>query len=276
MPDSSVLVDVFAYADFRLYLREYHARRKAKEPKFSHRYIAAQVKATSAGWFADLINGRTNLSGNHMVRLVALLGLKEFESEYFTTLVRYDQAGSMEEKVQHYRKLTAIKGVKPELVGKDRFDFYSEWFHGVIRELLFFYDFNGDPAALGKRLIPGIGALEARKSLRLLESLGFIKKGPSGRYVATPATLKKDPAFKTLHLDSYFKANIRLGAESLETVPKEERDISAMTLPLSRAAFGKAKEEIRALRNRLLALTEADPDPERVYQCNFHIFPVTR
>ncbi|MEO6096574.1 MAG: TIGR02147 family protein [Fibrobacteria bacterium] len=276
MPKPEKFADVFSFVDYRQFLKEYYKSRKAFDPGFSHRFIASQIRATSTGWFSDLVNGRTNISGNHLIKLVQLLDLSGAEAEYFTILVQYDQAGTLEGKTQLYRKLFAIKGVRPELVGKDRFEFYSEWYHAVIRELLFFHDFNGDPSTLAKILHPPISVTEAKKSLRLLEGLGFIRKGPAGTYKSLPATLKKDPAFKSLHLDSYFKSNIRLGAESLETIAKEERDISTMTLPLSKSGFEKAKEEIRALRNRLLALTQSDTSPEKVYHCNFHIFPVTR
>jgi uncharacterized protein (TIGR02147 family) len=276
VPTHKTVVNVFDYVNYRLFLGDYYRDRKSREPKFSHRFITAQVHASSAGWFADIVNGRTNLSGNHLVRLIKLFELNESEGEYFETLVRLDQAGSTEEKTRHYRELLAIKGVKPELVGADRFEFYNDWYHSVIRELLFFNDFTGDHAVLAKKLRPPISAAEARKSIRLLESLGFIKKGPGGSYKSVSATLKKDPAFKSLHLDHFLKANISLGAESLDSVPKEERDISTMTISLSGPAFEKAKEEIRALRNRLLALTETDDHPDRVYQCNFHMFPVSR
>jgi uncharacterized protein (TIGR02147 family) len=275
MPNPVASVDVFAYVDYRLFLAEYYRVRKAQDPKFSHRYITAQVKASSAGWFSDIVNGRTNLSGNHLLGLIKLFGLSDAAAEYFELLVRYDQAGSMDEKNQLYRKLITIRGVKPELIGMHRFEFYSAWYHSVIRELLFIHPFKGDYAALAKRLNPPITVAEARKSIQLLLDLGFIEKGPGGIMKPTDSVLKKDPAFKSMHLHNFLKENIRLGTESLESFQKEERDISAMTLCLSKTGFEKAREEIRALRNRLLALTDADSDPEKVYQCNFHMFPVS-
>lgn len=269
-------VPIFDYTDYRRFLADSYRVRKQADRRFSHRAIAKAVRAGSAGWFADIVKGRTNLSGNHMVALARLLELKPAESEYFEILVRFDQAGSVDEKNLYFRRLAALKGVKSELVGADRFEYYSEWYHGVIRELLFFHDFRGDFAALGRKLHPAIGAAEARRSIQLLTSLGFIRKEASGGYRPVETTLQKDPAFKALHLANYLKAQAALGMDSLERFPKEERDISSMTLSLSESAFQRAKEEIRALRQRLLALTEEDGSPEKVYQCNFHMFPATR
>jgi uncharacterized protein (TIGR02147 family) len=271
-----VLPNVFAFSDYRAYLAEYYQKRKALDRKFSHRFIAGQVQAKSAGWFADIVQGRISLTGGHLARLIHLLKLAAAEADYFETLVQLDQATTTEEKARLYTRLLAIKGIDPEIVGKDRFDFYSEWYHAVIRELLFFYEFRGDYPSLAKKLSPSISASDARRSVRLLQSLGFLEKKASGGFAPIPATLKKDSAFKYVHLESFLKAHIRLGGESLESVPREERDISTMTLSLSGAGFAKAKEEIRALRNRLMALMESDQDPDKVYQCNFQLYPVTR
>lgn len=275
-PRSRISMNIFDFVDYRVFLDLAYKEQKTLNPSFSHRFIASRMGAGSAGWFADLVKGRINLSGNHMVALAKLFGLGSAEREYFEALVLFDQAGSTDEKNVRYRKLLSLKGVKPDLVGQDRFEFYSEWHHAVIRELLFFHDFRGNYAALAKKLQPTIGIQDAKRSIRLLESLGFIRKTAGGGFKPTQATLKKDPAFKALNFANYVKANIDLGAESLESFTKDERDISTMTLSLSAGAYQRAKEEIRALRERLLALTETDESPERVYQFNFHAFPVTR
>lgn len=267
---------IFDYVDYRRFLDDSYRSRKAVDAKFSQRFIAHQVKAGSAGWFSDIVKGRTNLSGNHMLALSRLLKLTPPEAEYFETLVRFDQAGSVDEKNLHYKRLLSSKGVKPELVGMDRFEFYSEWYHGAIRELLFFHDFRGDFAALARKLQPSISVPEARRSIELLLGLGFIHLEAGGRHVPTAVTLKKDPAFKALHFANLMKSNMALGMESLDTFAKEERDISGVTLSLSAEGFRKAKEEIRALRERLVALTESDDKPEHVFQFNLHAFPLTR
>jgi uncharacterized protein (TIGR02147 family) len=272
----AILPNIFEYSEYRRFLEDYYRSRKAADPKFSQRYIASQVKASSTGWFADIVKGRVNLSGSHMVPLIRVLKLADPEAEYFETLVRVDQAGSVDEKNLNYRRLLSLKGVKPELVGKERFEFYSHWYHGAIRELLFFFDFRGDYGALARKLQPPISIPEAKRSIRLLESLGFIHREASGRFRPKDATLKKDPAFKALHFANLMKSNMILGIESLDTFSREERDISGVTLSLSKDAFLKAKEEIRALRERLLALTEFDEKPDQVFQFNFHVFPVTK
>ena len=50
--------------------------------------------------------------------------------------------------------MIAFKEVRADLVGMDRLEFYSKWYHGAIRELLFFHPFRGDYAELARRLSP--------------------------------------------------------------------------------------------------------------------------
>lgn len=268
--------NIFVYTDFRLFLQDYYKTRKAKDRKFSHRYIIEKVGATSAGWFSDVVNGRIALTSSHLIRLAKLLRLKPNEDAYFEALVHYGQAGSMDEKNRYLRKALAFKEVKADLVGKDRFEFYSKWYYTAIRELLFFHDFRGDYTALGKKVNPPIRAEQAKQAVRLLEKMEFIAKAPGGGYQPRVNVLRKDPSDKSLHLANFLKTTMELGIEALERYDKEHRDVSALTLSLSEPAFQQAREEIKALRKRLLALMGEDSDPAKVYQCNIQFFPLTQ
>ena len=77
-------------------------------------------------------------------------------------------------------------------------------------------------------------------------------------------------------LANFLKTQMNLAIEALDRYPKEERDISALTLTLSPEAFKAAQEEIRALQRKLLALTDLYPKPDTVYQANFQLFPLSR
>jgi uncharacterized protein (TIGR02147 family) len=270
-------IDVFCFADFRVYLQEFYSAAKRENPKFSQRYIQEKVGASSSGWFSDVIKGRIAITPHFLIRLIRLMDLKDEEAEYFETLVRYQQAGSAEEKDRHLEKLLGLKGVKVDVIGQGQFEFYRHWHHSAIRELLFFHAFReGEHAELAKKLDPPIRPAQARESLRLLLSLGLIQPDETGRLRPTSVLLKKDSAFKSLYLKGYLKKKMELGMQALERFPKEERDVSALTLSLSRRAFQSAKAEMECLRMKLLRLAEKEKKPEVVYQCNFQMFPVTR
>jgi uncharacterized protein (TIGR02147 family) len=268
--------NIFEFTDFREYLKSRYQWEKSRDRKYSHRFIVEKVGASSTGWFSDLVNGRISLTGSFLAKLLALLGLHGNEEEFFRGLVAFAQAGSFEEKNRWLEKILAFKELKADLVGQERFEYYGKWYYAAIRELLFFHDFRGDYAALGKKLDPPITPMQARKAIRLLEKLEFIEKEADGKYRPKAAVVRKDSQFKSFHLVRFLKSNLELAAMALDRVDKEQRDISALTLALSAENFGKARAEIKALRKRLLAMSETNHPDDKVYQCNFQIFPLTR
>ncbi|MDB5102752.1 MAG: hypothetical protein JWP91_441 [Fibrobacteres bacterium] len=273
---NSVFPSVFAYSDYRQYLKDYHEAASAKDRKFSHRFISDKVGASSTGWFSDLIKGRINLAGTQLVRLAELLKLKENETDYFEILVQYNQAGSLEEKNRHLRKMLTFKEMRVDLVGEGKFEFYSHWYYAAVRELLFFHPFRDDYVALAKKMDPPIKPAQAKEAIRLLEKLDFIRKDAQGLYRPREMTLKKDPSLKSILALNLLRINMELGMQALDKFQKDERHVSAMTLSYSAPGFEKAVAEIDALRRKLVALMEDDADPAKVFQFNIQFFPVTR
>jgi uncharacterized protein (TIGR02147 family) len=269
------IVSIYSYTDYRVFLRDKYEAIRSVTPKFSQRYIARQVAASSSGWFADILKGRMKLAGAHLLEVAALFGLVGQEAEYFEALVSYNQAGSIAEKNHGFKKLLAFKEWQTDLVGREKFEYYSKWYYSAVRELLFFHDFTGDYKALGKRLRPSITATQAKEAVQLLLRLGFVTKGAGLRLRPQEATLRKDPAFKSLYTANYIKANMELGMRALEEMDKAHRHVSTMTLSYSGPGYERALAEVESLRKRLLALTEEDACPDKVYQFNLQFFPTS-
>jgi len=269
-------ISIFYYSDYRAFLKDCYDQAHQADRKFSHRYLSTKVGTSSSGWFSDLIKGRINLQGAQLVKLAGLFKLTGTQIDYFETLVQFNQAGSLEERNRHFRKLLCFREMKAESVGEERFEYYSKWYYSALRELLFFHDFKGDFTALGKRLNPPIKTSQAKEGILLLEKLGFIKKDAQGCFRPQQETVKKVPSFKSLYAVNYLNANMELAMRALESVPKEQRHISALTLSFSESGFQKALEEVECLRKKLVGLMEVDTQPDKVFQINLQIFPVTR
>jgi uncharacterized protein (TIGR02147 family) len=64
-------------------------------------------------------------------------------------------------------------------------------------------------------------------------------------------------------------------SDALDTIPREEREISSLTLCIGQEVMLDLKERIREFRRELLQLAELSGDPERVVQINFQLFPLS-
>ena len=66
---------------------------------------------------------------------------------------------------------------------------------------------------------------------------------------------------------------IQLSSEAIDRFPKEHRDISTVTISLSREQVEIMKERIKAMRKELLEMADRETNAEEVYQVNFQVFP---
>lgn len=269
-------INIFQYSDFRLYLQDYYAWRKARDPKFSHRFIMERMGSSSPGWFNDVIKGRIRLTSTYLVRLGQLLKLKAKELDYFETLVHYQQAESLDEKNRHMAKMLAFKDLKMDVLGREKFEFYSQWYNTTLRELLFFYDFDGDFGKLARKLRPAIRKEQASKAFELLLKLDLIRKQAGGHYRPTSVNIIKDGNFKSDYIANFIRTSIELAMDAFQRIPSNERDMSSVTLCLSPKGFEEIKQELKGLRKRFLEIAERDAEPRTVYQCNLHVFPTTQ
>ena len=268
--------DIYSFTDFRLYLKDLHTFNKNEDKRFSHRFIASKVRATSSGWFSDVLSGRINLTANYITRLIAVFKLTNAEAEYFRALVDCNQSSSLEDKNRYLELLLEGKKSGAKVVSKEQFAYYSTWYIPVIRELLFFYDFNGDYKKLARMIRPAIRVAEARSAIEILKELQFIAPDTRGFLKPKDAILRKETSFKSIHWANFQKSAMELGTEAIDLFSKEERDISSVLVSLSPETLQVARNEVTHLRKKLLKLSEADKHRNTVYQCNIQLFPTSR
>jgi len=270
------MVNLFSYTNYRLFLQDYYAEQKALDSKYSHRYFADRIGIHSTGFFSDVLQGKRNLTAPLILKFANGLKLKKNEQDYFENLVHFNQAESHEEKNHYYARLLSQKKVDVNVLGKNQYEFYREWYYSAIRELLNFYAFKGDYAALAKKLNPSIRPEQAKKAIKILEKLGLIKQDKSGRYQQTSAIISTGEEFRPMNVWNFQSATMELAKEALSRHPKENRDISTVILTLSAHSVKQAKIELDVVRKRLLALAEQDKNVDRVVQINMQLFPLSK
>ncbi len=270
-------VDIFEYADFRVYLRDVYEFKKAIDKKFSHRYFAQKAGIKSTGFYSEVMQGKRNLTSALILKFSRALELREEEKIFFENMVLFNQSKTVDEKNRYFEKMVSINRLKMKLVGADQYELYSKWYYSAIREFLCFYRFKGDYITLGKCLNPPINPRQAKKAIKTLERLGLIKKGADGFYSQTSHILTTgELKVKSLSISNFQRETIKLAGEALDRIPASERDISTLTLSLSPKHFEMAKNEIAALRKKLLAISERSEKELMVFQINFQAFPLSR
>jgi uncharacterized protein (TIGR02147 family) len=269
--------EIYEYLDYREFLRDYFNAQKAKYPQFSYKYLANKVGFKSKSFFHEVLNGKKNLSRDSIFALRNALGLNEKAFSYFELLVAFNQAIDHKQKDHFFHQLIGYNSRNTaRLFTRAQYEVCSHWYHMTIRELAAIVDFNEDYERLGKMLRPPISARKARQSIRLLLKLGLLRKiGKTGRYEQTDRLVTTGDEVHSLAVHNFHLQNMALAAESIDTVPRNQRDISSVVLGLSTEGFETAKREIQKFRKKLLELAEKENNISKVYHANFQIFPTT-
>jgi uncharacterized protein (TIGR02147 family) len=137
-------------------------------------------------------------------------------------------------------------------------------------------DCRDDWEAVGRLLDPPITARQARDSVELLLRLGLLERVAKGRYRVSQPALSTGDEVASLALAGFHKATLELARRSIDRHPAAGRDISGVTMSISRQGFDRIKSEIRAFRKRVMAIASEDREEDMVYQLNLHLIPLTK
>lgn len=274
---SEAPVGVYAYLDYRAFLRDHYASKKAASRAFSYRAFSKRAGVSSPNYLKLVIEGKRSLSPKMAERFAHACGLDADGSRYFVALVGFNQAKTSVERAQFYDRLTGFQRYrqahKLELAHAA---YYSEWFMPAIRELVAAPRFREDPDWIAEQMIPIITPTQARQALETLMELKLLVRDEKGRLVQSDPLLSTGAETRGLHIVAFHRAMTQRALESIDLVPKPERDISSLTLCLGRDGLRKLKERLQRFRRELLELSALEAEPEQVVQLNFQLFPLTR
>lgn len=277
MKDEKEKISVFNYKDYRSFLCDWFEDVKARSRGFSHRAFAKRAGLSSSNFFMLVMQGKRNLTESSLRKIIEGLKLNKQEQEFFRNLVFFNQAKTHEEKDFYYKKLLQsrkYRQIKP--IAKERYSYYSEWYHPVIREMVISHDFDGTPEWLAEHIQPKITPARAARSIEILEKLGFIEKTKSGKWRQTSTLVSTGPEVHSMVVHNYHKRLLDLSKDVMDELPLTERDVSALTLGVKKERLPEILTKIREFRKEILKMVSGDSDPEEVLQLNIQFFPVAK
>jgi uncharacterized protein (TIGR02147 family) len=273
------MAEVFNYTNFRTYLNDFYIEKKEKNPKFSYEAWAQKVGFTSKGFLYGVVHGDKKLSKLHCYKLSYYFKHTKMEASYFENIVFYAQEENPEDRSVFLQQALQCKSgtsTPAHLIRKDQYEYLSKWYHSVIRALVEIYSIKDDYERLARRLNPSITAMQAKKSVRLLERLGLIKKDSGGVWRITDKNLKTGDEISQTAKNNYHLECNDLAKKSIQNYLPETQYISSVMISISENAFECICKETKSFKNRIIELANNDKSANRVYQYQFTLFPVTK
>ena len=267
------------FVDYKMFLHALYQYMKSNAPQYSFKQMAIDLGFAPTGIVNQMINGRRKLTVKTAATMCIALELSGTEKRYFLTLVEYTHAKDSTHRQELHSKLVDLKGKDlPEDEDKDALEYFSRWYHPVIREILGMDDASGDPEWLAERIFPRIRVQDVEASIALMVRLRLLIFDDSKkRVVPSSKTVRTPRAVRSIGMKHYHEETIELGKAALAAIPGKERNISTITTAMSEETFETVKNKIIDFQLALLAECEASTaNGNRVFQFNTQLFPVSK
>jgi len=281
--DAARTVSVLDHTGHREFLEALYTAAKTHLGSYSYLKFAADLGFSATNVLRLVIAGERPLSSKAARRIAKALGLQGDSLRYWTALVAYAEATTPVERDRLLRLLVRHKTkARPAALDDAQAEYYAQWHHPVVREMIALPGFDGSPEWIQDRLAFPLRLDAVRKSLLLLERLGVLTLDrATGRYdcasaCASFATPREVDAIEVI---KYHQAMIALGAEAITRIDEDVRDIRAVTVSLPLSAVPLLKAKVDEWTREILALEASSArgaEPSEVFQVNVQVFPFTR
>ena len=265
-------MQIFLYTNYRAWVGDSIEELKKVKPFISIRYIC-QKQDLDPGNFVRVLQGKLNFTKPTILALSNFFELDKREAEYFEELVFYAKTKTDKAAWESFQRLQQIKNIEVKVLADYDFEYFDKWYHSVVRSLLSITPFNGNFRALAGMLTPSISVNEAKESIALLEKLGMLKK-EKGFWEVTDKFLGSGQKFSKQSIRQYQAQTLQLAQESLELHDPNDRDISTVTVTLTKDELPIFKERAKQFRQEILKMAKKSVINDSVYQVNVSIFPV--
>lgn len=270
-------LDLFQYLNYRQFLKDYYQQAKESKTGFSFRSFSKKAGFGSPNFLKRVMDGDRNLTPESTEQMALGLELNKQETEFFNRLVLYNQADTHDEKDYHYTRLLRsqkLKKLKP--MERDQYEYYSTWYHPVVRELIVTDQFNGDLEKLSEKIFPRVTLDQVEKSIELLERLQFIRKNKKGQWEQSDSLVTAGARVSSTILYNYHANVLDLAKHQLFKGDHNKRDISVLTLGVLKERLPQLKAKIQEFRKEVLEMVSDDDNPEEVVLLAMQLMPVTQ
>lgn len=270
-------ISIFDYVDYRFFLTDYFNLQKRSERGFSYRSFAEKA-GVSASILKDILSKRQNLTVNTMQKYASAMKLNSKEISYFEALVGFNNASINNDKNHFFVEMVRLRGRSPvKFLDSQQYEYYSEWYHAVVRELVTHGGLGCDPESIAQCIVPAVSAGKIKKSIELLKNLGLIYQNENGVWQASDKVVSSEYEIQSVALKNYHLSMLERASEALENVQSHQREFQGLTISASNATLARMKERIRSFTDELLNMAASENEKaEEVYQINLQMFPLTK
>ena len=266
--------EIVEYTDYRKYIQDYYEEHK-RCSAFSWRDFARAAGFSSAVYLKYVCEGKRNLSLGVAGSVANAMGLAGFENTYFVLMVSYAHAkGDSAKRAAFEARCALARAHKVHALGIEEFDYFKSWKNPVLRELAPHMP-GAKPLEMAHACKPAITATEVSETLDFLVKMNLLKKDRNGNYRQTEKSVSMGIVDAVPIAAREMQRQMGEFAVKALDLPLSERDMSGLTLGITRRAYERIRKELADCRRRIVAIATEDDETEQVYRVNLQFFPLS-
>lgn len=273
---------VIEYINYRECIRDFYEEQKTRKA-LSWASFAESAGIKSPVFLQYVSEGKKNLGERTAPQVAHAMGLAGFESTFFCKLVALDNAKSESDKkgiLEDIAELARVHKVKP--ITAEEYQFFKSWKNSLIRELAPCMD-GATPKEISRATRYRVKTGEVREILEFLQEAGYLTQDGQGNYRQADRSLRmgnadRNNAIKTVQKAIAHDLQVQmaeLATDALKNDPAQDRNITGLTLGITREAYDQIVEELAQCRRRIVAIATESARTEEVYRLNMQLFPLT-
>ncbi|MDO8520068.1 MAG: TIGR02147 family protein [Deltaproteobacteria bacterium] len=271
---------VFEYMDYRAYLKDKCGEMRRERPYFSYRWFNRKAGIKSSGFLKLVMDGKRNLAEQGIRGIAKGFSLDAKERKYFELLVRFNQAGSPEDKNDYFRELSENKEFKKaHPLTEAQYALFSHWYYPVLLEMIRFKTGEKKNAKwIARQINPPVPLRDINQAVKKLKALGLIVVDDNGNLSGKEAMLSTPDEVQSILVGNFHVQMSELAAKSVTTAHPADRELSSLTTATTPAGFQRAKKEIQEFRKKLHSILEAagEGEGQMVAHLNLQLFKLSR
>lgn len=267
------IIDIFQFTNFRKYLDEYQAARVQTDPDFTRAGACALLGLPKTrSYYNDIVKGK-KLSSRMIPKFVEVLGLNKKEARYFETMVNMEQAKTATERNVFFEDLLKQHPDSHRILNEDAYEYYNHWYNSVLFTALEVVDVSDDLEPIQKLISPKVSVGTLKRSLELLERLGFVRKNENGFWKSCRDSVSSGAYNNSDLVRQYQLQCFELSKQALLANDERSSDMATFTFSVSDDAFRAIAKEIHGLKARVRKIIMLDKKKATgVHQLNLHLF----
>lgn len=272
-------INIYDYTDYRKFLQDFYTLEKSLDPTFSYRVFACAVDM-DASLLLKIIQEKRHISASSIESFITFFNFKEAKSEYFREMVAYSKAKTEGDIRKHFEVLQKMRPAACRELDEARYRYFQQWYYPMIRSALdvFCYKDEADAAALGQCCIPKLTASQVNTAVSALLQLELAVRCPDGRVVPSEGHVKTKERWYSACISNYQGEIAELAKNAIENTPRENRDISTLTMALDSSQIEEIRKILADARKSIVKVINSMPSDvcDSVYQLNFQLFPMMK